>query len=1819
LFDCAESNFGGLLEDGDDRATVGSEPLMRSWANPVYQEEETSPSRPSALPDSHQSQAAPPTEPPSVDANENLTSLSTAPITPRQPSAVSKPQATVVALRGKLAASLVALQWSQETSERLRGEVQGLQGLANGRFSLELEVAELQAQLSEERVARDAVQVELARARAELDAVKVEAEKLRTGPLVAPNVEAVKPEVSESREVSEGEGNDAQVFGEEKGSGRARFDSVAFRSEATSLADALQGTPEKEPATRGLSESSLIRPTEDAEEWLVGGEGRPPSERISECFPVQNEPVEDALFSSTNHSVNVQFGTAEAARDHRATKGDQGLMEAALNGRHEALSLDVLPGESWTLAPNQRFNPLFGVEAELFSPLAPPTELQSLAHGAYLQQGSWPEGQQIELARVRELEHLCSAQEEELKSLRAILDESQRAVEEGGHLSAEAEKIEAEAEWMAAEVARLELLLREKEQLLAVALDHMEKLEDAFNGDGEVQSGVERGGGGKQGDKLLESASINAERIGKADKELGVSRVMTVKTTDVPVGEEHAEEEELLRMVSMEEIDFLVADFVGGNEGGEESTMHGEEFPVRFEMLDVEAADGDQSTGEVAAELQGRSEGVQEPSPACEADSGAPAGAGEEVTTEAPSKLEDRKIAAPLSKRKESTQPQLDGRDGDTGPPMRGDCQHVRKLEPSVKQPDSETGSGRRENGACGRPEGDARALIRVLGDVEAQSQELQGKCALLLGAVPVKEGQLQEREAREAALRQELGDARTEAQALREQLGKSSVVEDFVSECKTTVRSQLQESAVGEKAESRIEPLHGIDAMEMMAELTTEAQTGGAAGEEWSVETESQLEGTAVGLESVNKARLNVPNWGAEQPGGLPCVTDKEDSELESMRRRIQELEKERDEAIRRAHHSEEVRVVDQVDLRVKQALIETAFRLVTKSRKAKIQAEVIGSKGADKTANMNHLEREQLVGGAESSSISGENLVPGGLVELGTARERQAMALEDGSRNVQLWQAAGKLRCLKEQNDELLRTRPGLPVRVVDTAGRQPEGEETWARSESLAKLSAELEKSTAECASNKGKLRALREELDAVRTEVATGRLGNCPEEGGEGRADLVGMVEIERLRAAVEEQVKRQGSLDVELRAARDELIQQKSDLAESFADYRDAGASEMDRRRSPEAAQSERLVAQLAIQRAEFERKSEKLLTLQEEVAEVRKLTAEMLRKRSELGAETGESRTGEGGLEQPLATYVCTVQEEKILDTRLRVAVEELGQARAALTEDSVDVSEKVGEAEAFKDLPERLASMTAECARKRGMLRALGEELEGLREVVPGTLPLQTKPVFRKGAGLIEEGDFELLSAACEEKRREEKGLNEKLASLRGELMIARDALAERFANEEGIACAVVMRTGPGVSVEETEELRLRLEALSVGCARKEEKLLALEAELADVRISLREGFIDEGGRQSERREAEREVVVRVDDFERMSEAYKQRALEDAALTEKIRATREELERARSALAEQFASSSGELNGRYGCVSVQEFQQLATELEALSTECAGKEEKLQALRLELDEVNKASKDVASTQPEQMPVERGEDLVPVEEFEALTTAWEAISQETLSLEEELSLASTEMVRAKYSLAENCASVSEDERSNTENGVPGQEMGVPAEDSGACFSVCPLPAEPRLSTDSRSSLWQTGADDLSGLPHSLSETEEPSVIQSYRAPAGESARPEAEARWDEAFTPEAYREKVAECSGYQEELKAVKEELAVTRKSLALFYDELNEFTGGAAEEDGTVEAMHRRRISVNALRMAEAAKMRVTTSIEVILTFTWVVFLKACV
>lgn len=1783
---------------------------MRSWANPVYQEEERSPSRPSALTTAHQNQAAPPTEPQSVD--EKLTSLSTT----LQPGSVSKLQAEVAALRGKLAASLVALQWSQETSERLRGEVQGLQVLANGRFSLELEIAELQAQLSEERVARDAVQVELARARAELDAVKVEAEKLRTGPLVAPNVEAVKPEVSESREVSEGEGNDAQVFGEEKGSGRARFDSVAFRSEATSLADALQGTPEKEPATRGLSESSLIRPTEDAEEWLVGGEGRPPSERISECFPVQHEPVEEALFSSTNHSVNVQFGTGEAARDHRATKGDQGLMEAALNGRHEALSLDDLPGESWTLAPNQRFNPLFGVEAELFSPLAPPTELQSLAHGAYLQQGAWPEGQQIELARVRELEHLCSAQEEELKSLRAILDESQRAVEEGGHLRAEAEKIGAEADWMAAEVARLELLLREKEQLLAVALDHMEKLEDAFNGDGEVQSGVERGGGGKQGDKLLESASTNAERIGKADEELGVSRVMTVKTTDVPEGEEHAEEEELLRMVSMEEIDFLEADFVGGNEGGEESTMHGEEFPVRFEMLDVEAADGDQSTGEVAAELQGRSEGVQEPSPALEANSGAPAGAGEEVTTEAPSKLEDRKIAAPLSKRKESTQPQLDGRDGDTGPPARGDCQHGRKLEPSVKQPDSETGSGRRENGACGRPEGDARALIRVLGDVEAQSQELQGKCALLLGAVLVKEGQLREREAREAALRQELGDARAEAQALKEQLGKSSVVEDFVSECKKTVRSQLQESAVGEKAESRIEPLDGIDAMEMMAELTTEAQTGGAAGEEWSVETESQLEGTAFGLESVNKARLNVPSWGAEQPGGLPCVTDKEDSELESMRRRIQELEKERDEAIRRAHHSEEMRVVDQVDLRVKQALIETAFRLVTKSRKAKIQAEVIGSKGADKTANMNHLEREQLIGGAESSSISGENLVPGDLVELGTARERQTMALEDGSRNVQLWQAAGKLRCLKEQNEELLRTRPGLPVRFADTAGRQSEGKEMWARSEALAMLSAELEKSTAECASKQGRLRALREELDAVRTELATGRLGNCLEERGGGRADLVSMVELERLRAAVEEQMKRQGSLDMELRAARDELIQQRSDLAESFADYRDAGASEMDRRRSPEAAQSERLVAQLAIQRAAFERKSEKLLTLQEEVAEVRKLTAEMLRKRSELGGETGESRTGEGGLEQLSATYVCTVQEEKILDKRLRDAVEELGQARAALTEDSVDVSEKV---EAFKDMPERLASKTAACARKRGMLRALGEELEGLKKVVPGTLPSQTERVLRKGAGLIKEGDFELLSAACEEKRREEKGLDEKLASLRGELMIARDALAERFANEEGIACAVVMRTGPGVSVEETEELKLRLKALSVGCARKDENLLALEAELADVRISLREGLVNEGGRLSERREAEREALVRVHDFERMSEAYKQKALEDGALTEKIRAAREELERARSALAEQFASSSGELSGRYGCISVQEFQQLATELEALSTECAGKEEKLQALRLELDEVNKASEDVDPTQPEQIPVEKVEGLVPVSEFEALTTAFEEISQETLSLEGELRLASTEMVRSKDSLTENCASVSGDEASNTEKGFPGQEMGAPAEDPGACFSVYRLPAEPRLSTDSRSSLWQTGADDLSGLPHSLSETEEPSVIQSYRAPAGESARPEAEARWDEAFTPEAYREKVAECSGYQEELKAVKEELAVTRKSLALFYDELNEFTGGAAEEDGTVEAMHRRRISVNALRMAEAAKMRVTASNEVILTFTWVVFLKACV
>jgi hypothetical protein len=1783
---------------------------MRSWANPVYQEEERSPSRPAALTTAHQTQSAPLTEPQSVDANEDMTSLSTAPITLLQPDSVFKLQAEVAALRGKLAASLVVLQWSQETSERLRGEVQGLQGLANGRFSLELEIAELQAQLGEERVARDTVQVELTRARAELDAVmKVEAEKLRTGPLVAPNVEAVSFEVSERREVSEGEGKDALGSGEEKGSGRARFDSVAFRSEATSLADALQDAPEKEPATRGLSDSSLIHPTEDAEEWLVGGEGRPPSERISECFPVQHEPVEDALFSSTNQSVNVQLGTGEAARDQRATEGDQGLIEAAFNGRHEALSLDVLPGD-WTLAPNQRFNPLFGVEAELFSPLAPPTELQSLAHGAYSQQGAWPEGQQSELARVRELERLCSAQGEELKALRAILDESQRAVEEGGHLRAEAEKIRAEAEWMAAEVARLESLLGEKEQLLAVALDHMEKLEDAFTGDAEVRSGVERGGGGKQGDKLLESASVDAERIGKADKELGVSREITVKTTDVAVGKEHAEEEEVLRMVSMDEIDFLVADFVGGNKGGGESIMHSEEFPVRFEMLDVEAADGDQSTGEVAAELQGRSEGVQEPTPLFEAKLGEPAGPGEDVTTEAPSELDDSVIAATLSGKMDSTQPQLDGRDGDAAPPAGSDCQYVGKLEPSVNQPDSETDSGWRENGACGRPEADAGTLIRVLGDVEAQSELLQGKCALLLGAVLVKEGQLVAREAREL---QELCDARAEMQALREQLGKGSVMEDLVSERETRMSSQLQGSAVGEKAESRMEALDGIVAREMTAELTTEAQTGGAAGEEGSSDTEAQLERTAVGLEPANNVRLNEPNWGAEKPGGLPCVAKKEESEMESMRRRIEELEKERDEAIRRTQNTEEVRVVDQVDLRVKEALIEEAIRLVTKLREAKIEAQCKGSEGADETAIMEHLEREQLIGGAVSSSLSGGNLVPGGSVEIGTARERQAMALEDGSRNVQLWQAAGKLRCLKEQNEELLRTRPELPVRFAVTAGRQPEGEETWARSEALAKLSAELEKSTAECASKEGRLRALREEVDAVRTEVATGRPKKWSEEGE--RADLVGMVEIERLRAAVDEQERRQGSLDVELRAARDELIQQRSDLAESFANYRDAGASEMNQRRSPEAAQSERLVAQLAIQRAKFERKSEKLLALQEEVADVRKLTAEKLLERSELVGKIGESRIGEGGLEQLSATYVYTVQEEKILDERLRVAVEELGQARAALTEGSANLSERLGEAEAFKVLPERLASKKAGCARKRGMLRALGEELEGLRKVVPGTLPLQTERVFGDGAGLIKEGDSELLSAACEEKRREEKGLDEKLSSVRGELMIARDALAERYANEEGNVCAAEMRTGPGVSVEKLEELKSRLEARSVGCATKEAKLLALEAELAEVRISLREGLINEWGRQSERREAEREVLVRVHDFERMSDAYKQRALEDGALTEKIRAAREELERARSALAEQFASSSGELNGRYGCVSVQEFQQLATELEALSTEFAGKEDKLQALRLELDE---ASMDLASTQPEQMPVERGECLKPIEDFEALIPAFEEMSQETLSLDEELRLTSTEMVRAKDSLAENCASVSGDERSATEKGGPGQEVGTSAVDSGAFFSVYCLPAEARLSTDSRSSLWQTGAEDLSGLPF-LSETEEPPVLKGYRSPAGESVQPEAEARWDEAFTPEAYREKVAECSGYQEELKAVKEELAVTRKSLALFYDELNEFTGGAAEEGGTVEAMHRRRISVNALRMAEAAKMRVTASNEVILTFTWSVFLKACV
>ncbi|GAQ82263.1 hypothetical protein KFL_001050260 [Klebsormidium nitens] len=1975
---------------------------------------------------------------------------------PADSGAITRLQVEVRTLRAQLEASLVALQLSQAASAQLAAEVQGLQGLAAGRFSLELEVAELRAQLAEERGARGALQDELAFARAQLEELKNETERLATAAVARPDFETVG--VQNPLYESPRDGGFSGGFGE----GRPRFDSAVIRSEASSVAEALARDADvlgrvsnplartsdasasgsvalprlpdvlargpdasAEPAdalahgsdalahdadagvARSLSKSSLVRTSEDAEGWLVGEGGQPPSERISECFTVQYEPVEDSLFLP---SGNGQLVTEEGPRPvDLATGGADELPERALEGRRKSLSVSMPTAQEWAFGATPRLNPLFGIEGELFSPLELPKRSQSMTDAVYLHQANKRAEPECESARLRELERLCFSRGEEVAALRALLEESQQGAHEGAELRAETERMAAEAERMAAELARLEALLqRKEEQLVATSV----KLEDAFL---RKATGAEETGSGPAEAELHSGRGMVGEEE-PVDRKSDAEEQQQTEETQA----EDANQEQLSRAASLE-VDFLVADFVGGGRS-EEGT-----FPVNIETSSPE----DQTvTGQAADPNEIVENGVY---------------LVKWSVGEAPD--------APISDYVESSPPQDKSIAGETG-----------------------TSDGAEEN-----------SVYHVKWSV--------GECPDALNSV--------------------------------------------------------------------------VPSVEAEAEAEAEAESGSLAAER--LET-GRIELVADGED------LTTPTPARRNAEGDKSAAEQGPTGTESLLLRIDQLERERDAALRRARELEAEGLVDQVDLRVKGIVLPEAAGLVVRLREAKAQKREANGEVAARSGVQ--------VDGKEESEPRGDAQIDG------KVRERRASALEEEGRQVALWQAAGKLRCLKEQNEELLRTRPFQVGRLSDARGRSASERISDAsgwnadavdrRTDAVGLLSnavEEVSKAEEILAVEKGLMFTattrkedlneegeLGQELDHVRTE-SNGELNrNVSEEGGgkgataveierlaeveelrkqeqldgeirvaqQARAALAktsadggaavehagvneanvlerleilraastrkeetlsalreelagvksfvaetllakegsmaegeaGAPHLEQLLAAYQMMVMDDYSLDVALGAARDELLAARDALAESFAGECETGAQRLGSESAPGVSETARdLTGQLEALVAECARKRGQLRAIREDLAdlgsgrksplhtmkedettpaldseEVARLSSDVEEKRQQhellegalmdatealtqarTALADGFAAAGIGGglgvldgeietLATQLAevTQACERKERKIvsihreleevqalsegvaedsvrgpesgaangsgtewerlsaaveqkeleagnLDGRLGAAQEELLSARAvlaarfechveaggtrdeaeglagrsaaaalecarkrgmlrALREELADItlasmpvapdereerkSASAGEIERLSELcetrereenelevqlvtvreqlshakeactekqrermreiqsegeresdkgvdagddelmPIRLEERSVECARKAGQLRALREELEEARKADAGTAS-EVSVRFAgddDGRHFIPAEEFEALSAGFHNKVREESELDKRIMVAREELLAARSAMADGFAmRAEG-----EIPGEKGVSVEEFGELSARLEVRSAECARKGEKLRSLRTELEEVteevgnscRDSLEETSGGESGRSSVNRA----------EYESNSAALEQKTAEANALDSKLEAVRGELVRARQTLADAFAhEAEGECPVEGRRVSGQAFEEVSARLEARSVECAGKEEKLRTLEAELADVRGLVLAASFGQPV------GEELEPLGgtiESDAVVGPSEENEEEQEGRKKRIVAAQTETEELSAVVCEPFASSVEEGLTTASSDGDGEGKRNPSESEATRAGVLdksddlidPAVLSPTsgkalalralTTTGDSSGPEDENADVLSDVSRLFNVSEEADGLKAVPADShnglqsethvdgpcsgeacpgngSQSPRADAEIRWDEASTAEAYREKAAECSGYQEELRAVKEELQATRKSLTQFYEEIQIFTGGEIEGvvgGAGVEAVRKavRRASVNALRMAEAARLQ---------------------
>lgn len=1890
---------------------------------------------------------------------------------PADSGALLRLQAEVKTLRAQLEASLVALQWSQAASARLAAEAQGLQGLADGRFSLELEVAELHAELDEERGARGALQDELARARAQLEDLKKETELLASVSVAAPPFATVGVR-NPLYESPRGEG-----FGGGFAEGRPHFDSAVIRSEASSVAealardpdvlgrdlnssvggsdvlmsgsDALSGNPDALAraadgpardldastrvsnalagaadgltrdldggAARSLSESSLVRTSEDAEGWLVG-EGNLPSERISECFTVQYEPVEDSLFLP---GETEQLATGEG---HLVVKLATSGAREVLESRRKSLSVVMPTAQEWAFGATPRLNPLFGIEGELFSPLELPKRSQSMTDAVYLHQAGERAGAQCELDRIRNLEKLCFSRGEEVAALRTLLEESQRGAHEGAELRAETERMAAELTWLQA------LLRRKEEQLAAMAV---EKLVNAS-----IEKAAEAGETG--GGSAETEVQSGGELVGREEPVDGESNGTEMQRQTEECGAEGGDEEQLSRAASLE-VDFLVADFVTGGRSEEES------FPVNVETSSQE---NETVIGAVAGPSEIDKNGVFD---------------GEGSVGEAPD--------APASVYVESSSPQDKSVVGGAAAPDGAEedvVYHVKwsvgerpdaldsVVPPAEAEPETEHGVFAAEPGPGGTEllllridqlKRERDAAVRRARDLEAEGLvdqiDLRVKGAVLEKAAGLvarlREAHAQKRETK--------GEVTTEGgvRAEKAQLDPNQESGPRKGPEATGKVRERRASAVEEEgrhvalwqAAGKLRCLKEQNEELLRTRPSAHGRLSDASGRTSDVvkrNTESAgRQPDAIGRFADAVESILEPREGSELERGLPVLGPAKTGDY-------QEVEVVRPEALRtegggrknqNCSGAEELQEQVLLDGELMGALEGLAVEKSAEGKESKIPGaeelsddvallEKLKSSRVESRRKKEKLLalREEL--GSVNSLITERGfaktdlVVEAGALQMGQVLAAYQQTVED---NQNLDVALGAVR------EELLLAREALAETFAgesEMSAQKPGSESASDVSESARDLSGELEALLAECARKRGKLRATREDLtDLCKASESS------PHLVAEVRSSPVADVEeVQRLSLEIGVRLEERKVLEEAFNSATEELIHARAALADGFAaDGNGGGLEGLDE-------ETKNLVTRLADLTEACEQKARKIGAIHRELKEVQELR-EGVAGHSAPGAE---SRTANGSgteLERLSAAVEQKQLEARELDERLGAAREELLSARALLAvrfECHVEAGAARGEVDY---LTGRLAGVTIECAKKSGMVRVLREELA---DVMLASVPV-TEDEKGEGEGLPT-GERERLSELRELRAREKSELQEQLVSVTEQLSQARDAFAaKQRENMPGTRSEEESRSEQRVDANLFEQLSIRLEERSVECARKAGQLRALREELEEARKAV--GGTAGGWSGKSAGENGGRSFVTAESFKALSAAFEEKVREEIVLDTSIRAAREGVLSARNATAETFAGQAdGEVPKEEGR-SVEEFKELSARLEARSLECARKEEKLRVLRAELEEVTGEVGRILRAPLEESSIgESGRGSVDREQFETVSGALEQKTEEARMLDDRIDSVLEELIKARETLAETfangfkgqcpvkqrrvsgqifeevsarleaqsveCAGKGEKlrtleaeladvrglvsdtyseqpfggerERSDGEeegkqvpsekeassagtlnrnagttdqaalSGASGQALSLPAQDglvtplgdSGGAEDddadvlcgvsslltssaeaegqdACPsdshneTPAhETQPDADSngpRSSDVRPGTETPAHEFSSNTQSEGPCSSEVRPGEDSQSPRAKPETRWDEAFTAEAYREKAAECSGYQEELRAVKEELQATRKSLTQFYEEIQIFTGQEIEEvigGAGVEAVRKavRRASVNVLRVAEAARLQ---------------------